>query len=231
MHAFKQGIRDILTTPYPLSLLALIIVSLMMCSEANGAEESFDLSDITSGQLLMRSDTNLSSAILLSTEVDIDIAGTISRTKISQRFINTGNQWVEGVYVFPIGENAAVDKLKMRIGDRFIEGTIKEKEQARQVFDTAKTEGKKAALIEQTKPNIFTNTVSNIAPNEVVIIQIEYQQKLMPKDGRWELRIPLTITLRYQSPGLSQYLQFLAEVSSDKDMILTPAYSVPEIPQ
>ena len=99
------------------------------------------------------------------------------------------------------------------------------------MFEAAKTEGKKAALIEQTKPNIFTNTVSNIAPNEIVIIQIEYQLKLMPKDGCWELRIPLTITPRYQSSGLSQYLQFLAEVSSDKDMILTPASSVPGIPQ
>lgn len=99
------------------------------------------------------------------------------------------------------------------------------------MFEAAKTEGKKAALIEQTKPNIFTNTVSNIAPNEIVIIQIEYQLQLMPNDGCWELRIPLTITPRYQSSGLSQYLQFLAEVSSDKDMILTPASSVPEIPQ
>jgi len=209
MRVFARGIRNAFKVPHPLNLLALIMATLMVCSQVKGAEGSFDLSDITSGQLLMRSDTSLSSAILLSTKVDIDISGTISRTKISQRFINTGNQWVEGVYVFPIGENAAVDRLKMRIGDRFIEGTIKEKEKARQVFETAKSEGKKAALIEQTRPNIFTNTVSNIAPNEIVIVQIEYQQKLMPKDGRWELRIPLTVTPRYKSSGLSQYLQFL----------------------
>ena len=231
MRVFARGIRNAFKVPHPLNLLALIMATLMVCSQVKGAEGSFDLSDITSGQLLMRSDTSLSSAILLSTKVDIDISGTISRTKISQRFINTGNQWVEGVYVFPIGENAAVDRLKMRIGDRFIEGTIKEKEKARQVFETAKSEGKKAALIEQTRPNIFTNTVSNIAPNEIVIVQIEYQQKLMPKDGRWELRIPLTVTPRYKSSGLSQYLQFLAEVSSDKDMTLTQVSSAPEIPQ
>ena len=85
---------------------------------------SINLDDVESGQLLLRSENALSSAILLSTDVKINIAGTISRTVVSQRFINTGETWAEGVYVFPIGETAAVDTLKMRIGDRFIEGIM-----------------------------------------------------------------------------------------------------------
>ena len=95
------------------------------------AQESINLDDVKSGKLMMRTDEGISSAILLSTDVKIDIAGPVSRTIVSQRFINTGEKWAEGVYVFPIGENSAVDTLKMRIGDRFIEGKIKEKKVAK----------------------------------------------------------------------------------------------------
>jgi hypothetical protein len=66
---------------------------------------------------------------LLTTDIKVTVSGTVSRTTVSQRFINTGATWAEGVYAFPVGENAAVDSLKMRIGDRFIEGQIKEKKQ------------------------------------------------------------------------------------------------------
>ena len=123
-------------------------------------QKSINLDDVQSGELLMRSDDSINAAILLSTDVKIDIAGAVSRTIVSQRFINTSDEWAEGVYVFPIGENSAVDTLKMRIGDRFIEGKIKEKKVAKAAYEKAKEEGKKASLIEQQKPNLFTNTIA-----------------------------------------------------------------------
>ena len=106
-------------------------------------QPSINLDDIESGQLLMRAGNELSSAILLSTDVKISVAGSSSRTIISQRFINTGETWAEGVYVFPIGENSAVDTLKLRIGERFIEGKIKEKLEAKVIYEEAKAKGKK----------------------------------------------------------------------------------------
>lgn len=114
----------------------------MLSSRSFAASEvpqaSISLEDMESGELLLRAGNDLSSAILLSTDVKIHIAGTISRTIVSQRFINTGETWAKGVYVFPIGATAAVDTLKMRIGDRFIEGQIKEKKAAKKAYQTAK---------------------------------------------------------------------------------------------
>jgi len=105
---------------------------------------SINLDDVDSGQLLLRSENVVSSALLLTTDVKVTVSGTVSRTTVSQRFINTGTSWAEGVYAFPVGENAAVDSLKMRIGDRFIEGQIKEKKAAKIAYETAKSEGKKS---------------------------------------------------------------------------------------
>jgi Ca-activated chloride channel family protein len=177
-------------------------------AEYSPKQPSINLDDVESGQLLMRSGNELSSAILLSTDIKIAVAGSSSRTIVSQRFINTGQTWAEGVYVFPIGKDAAVDTLKLRIGERFIEGIIKEKLEARVIYDEAKAEGKKASLIEQQKPNLFTNKIANIGPGEVVVVQIEFQSKLLPKDGSWELRVPLVSAPRFDLPTIEENIKF-----------------------
>ena len=190
----------------------LCLFTIMISSRSFAASEvpqaSISLDDVESGELLLRAGNDLSSAILLSTDVKIDIAGTISRTIVSQRFINTGETWAEGVYVFPIGATAAVDTLKMRIGDRFIEGQIKEKKAAKKAYETAKKEGKKASLIEQKKPNLFTNTIANIGPGEIVTVQIEFQTKLSPRNGFWEMRVPLISAPRYSAQPILQGVKF-----------------------
>ena len=193
-----------------LTLIALFVLSLSspLSAETSPKQPSINLNDIESGQLLMRSGNELSSAILLSTDIKIAVAGSSSRTIISQRFINTGETWAEGVYVFPIGKNAAVDTLKLRIGDRFIEGQIKEKLEAKVIYEEAKAEGKKASLIEQQKPNLFTNKIANIGPGEVVVVQIEFQSKLLPKDGLWELRVPLVSAPRFDLDAIEEKIEF-----------------------
>ena len=110
-----------------LTLILLFVFSASgpLRAEYSPKQPSINLDDVESGQLLMRAGDELSSAILLSTDIKVSVAGSSSRTIVSQRFINTGETWAEGVYVFPIGQNAAVDTLKLRIGDRFIEGKLK----------------------------------------------------------------------------------------------------------
>ena len=193
-----------------LTLITFFVLSLSspLSAETSPKQPSINLDDVESGQLLMRSGNLLSSAILLSTDIKIVVAGSSSRTIVSQRFINTGETWAEGVYVFPIGMNAAVDTLKLRIGDRFIEGQIKEKLEAKVIYEEAKAEGKKASLIEQQKPNLFTNKIANIGPGEVVVVQIEFQSKLLPKDGSWELRIPLVSAPRFDLDAIEEKIEF-----------------------
>ena len=187
-------------------------------AEYSPKQLSINLDDVESGQLLMRAGDELSSAILLSTDIKVSVAGSSSRTIVSQRFINTGETWAEGVYVFPIGQNAAVDTLKLRIGDRFIEGQIKEKQQAKLIYKEAKAEGKKTALIEQQKPNLFTNKIANIGPGEIVVVQIEFQSKLLPKDGSWELRLPLVSAPRFDIDAIEEKIEFGNSGFSDQSM-------------
>ncbi len=155
--------------------------------------------DLKSGALLFKSTApgKFVPAPLLATDVRIEITGIVARVKVSQRFYNPSDGWVEGLYTFPLPEKSAVDTLKMQIGDRFIEGVIKVREEARKIYEKARRQGKKASLVEQQRPNIFTNEVANIGPGEAVTVQIEYQQSIRRDGNRYGLRFPMVVGPRY----------------------------------
>jgi Ca-activated chloride channel family protein len=159
--------------------------------------------DVRRGSLLLRTATGqtLVDAPLLDTDVAMQISGMFARVAVTQRFRNPGRTWAEGVYVFPLPERAAVDRLRMRVGERIIEGEIQERAQARRTYEKAKREGRKASLLSQERPNIFTNSVANIGPGEEVEVAIEYQQTLVYDQGRFSLRFPLVVAPRY-IPGV-----------------------------
>jgi Ca-activated chloride channel homolog len=133
----------------------------------------------------------------LTTDVDVRVTGLIARTRVTQRFANRGAGWVEGIYVFPLPETAAVDTLRLVVGDRVIEGEIREREQARQAYEAAKSAGVKASLVEQHRPNLFTTAVANIGPGEEVEVAIELQQTVDFDSGQFHLRFPTVVTPRF----------------------------------
>jgi Ca-activated chloride channel homolog len=177
--------------------LCFALLALLLSFAASAT--TVGLNDAKTGQLLLRTETagRYDLAPKLETEVAIQVSGLIARTRVTQVFHNPGGEHVEGIYVFPLPEKAAVDRLRMQIGERLIEGRVQEKEEARRTYQKAKAEGKKAALVEQQRPNLFTNSVAHIGPDEVVRITIEYQQTLAYDDGEYRLRFPLAVTPRY----------------------------------
>ncbi|SNY91531.1 Ca-activated chloride channel family protein [Cohaesibacter sp. ES.047] len=160
--------------------------------------------DMQSGGLLFKSkeEGRYIEAPKVATDIKLDITGPVARAVVTQKFANPSDAWLEGVYVFPLPDNAAVDRMKMKIGERLIEGIIKPKEEARQIYETAKREGKKASLLEQHRPNLFTNAVANIGPGESITIQIEYQQTIPRKNDEFSLRVPLVVAPRYNPTNL-----------------------------
>ncbi|MBC8024188.1 MAG: marine proteobacterial sortase target protein [Burkholderiales bacterium] len=201
----KAGIGDFLqlgANAFVGGLVAAIALSVITLLLAGGAQAA-TLNDAKTGQLLLRTGNpgEYSVAPTVETEVAIEVTGVIARTRLSQVFHNPGTEFVEGVYVFPLPEKAAVDHLWMRIGERAIEGAIQEKEEARRTYQKAKSEGRKAALVEQQRPNLFTNSVAHIGPGEQVRITIEYQQTLVYDNGEYRLRFPLAVTPRYVPAG------------------------------
>jgi len=158
-----------------------------------------------SGALLLKAENDrYIEAPRLGTDVDLTVSGPTLRARVTQIFHNPTNGWVEAVYVYPLPEVGAVDTLKMVIGDRIVVGELKERLEAKQIYERAKAAGRKASLVEQERPNIFTNSVANIGPGETVLVQIEYQEAVRQTGNELSLRVPLVVAPRYNPKPLVQ---------------------------
>ena len=176
-------------------VFALVLVLQVLPEPASTSEPG--PGDAQSGSLLWRMEQGYTTATTLNTDVRMDISGLVARVKVRQEFRNEGSEWVEGVYVFPLPDKAAVDRMRLHIGDRLIEGEIREKEQARKEYEQAKRSGNKASLVQQQRANLFTTSVANVAPGELVVVEIEYLEDLRYENGRFSIRFPMTMTPRY----------------------------------
>jgi Ca-activated chloride channel homolog len=160
------------------------------------------LNEVNSGALLFRTTTpgRYVPAPLIATKVDMQVSGMIARVEVRQYFKNPSAAWLEGIYAFPLPDNAAVDQMRLQVGGQEIVARIAERAEARKQFEQAKSDGKRAALVEQHRPNLFTNSVANIGPGETVSVTLRYQQTLRYDNGDFHLRFPMVVAPRYK-PG------------------------------
>ncbi len=164
--------------------------------------------DARSGSLLLKTEDGYADASRLGVDVDLTVSGPTVRARVTQIFRNPTKDWVEAVYVYPLPSGGAVDTLKMVIGDRVVVGDIKERQQARIIYEQAARAGQKAALTEQERPNIFTNSVANIGPGETVLVQIEYQEPVAQTGNEFSLRLPMVVGPRYNPAPVVQSVDF-----------------------
>ncbi len=155
--------------------------------------------DITQGTLFAydKKGKELGDCPLKNTSVNAEIAGFISRVKVRQEFENSFAFPIEAVYTFPLSQKGAVDDMTMTMGTRVIRAKIMKRQEARQAYEQAKSEGKTASLLDQERPNIFTQSVANILPGDKVVIEISYVETLKYEDGAYEFVFPMTVGPRY----------------------------------
>jgi Ca-activated chloride channel family protein len=138
---------------------------------------------------------------LKHTDVKAEISGFISRVIVTQEFENPLKEKIEAVYTFPLPQNAAVDDMTMRVGDRTVRGRIKRREEASAIYEAARAAGNVASLLDQERPNIFTQSVANIMPGEKINVTISYVETLKYEDGSYEFVFPMVVGPRYIPGG------------------------------
>lgn len=152
---------------------------------------------------------------LKSTSADVLISGVIADVTVKQVYKNEGSSPLECKYVFPGSTRAAVYGMKMKIGTRTIEAEIKKKEEARKDYEKAKKEGKRASLLEQSRPNVFEMNVAHIMPGDIIEVELKYTELLIPEDGIYEFVYPTVVGPRYQDP-------LVASAETESGYISTP---------
>ena len=164
-------------------------------------EEQDPLGEVRAGSLFWNHPRARLPLPMLDLRVEIAISGIMVHGTVLQTFENPTGEVIEALYAFPLPERAAVHHMEIRIGERRIVSVIQERQQARLTYAAARSEGRKAALLEQNRPNLFTTTVANINPGESIRVRLEYVEELAYDGGAFSLVFPLAYTHRYSPPG------------------------------
>jgi Ca-activated chloride channel family protein len=138
---------------------------------------------------------------LVHTDVKAEISGVLSRVTVRQDFQNLIKDPIEAIYAFPLPQNAAVDDMTILIGSRTIRGIIRRREEARAIYEQARAQGQQAALLEQQRPNIFSQHLANILPGQNIEIEISYVETLKYENDGYKFVFPMVIGARY-IPGM-----------------------------
>ena len=134
---------------------------------------------------------------LKHTDVRAEVSGFVSRVTVTQEFENPFDDKIEAVYVFPLPQGAAVDDMTMLVGGRTIKGRIMRREEARATYEQARARGNVASLLDQERPNIFTQSVANILPGLPIKVVISYVETLKYEAGTYEWSFPMVVGERY----------------------------------
>ena len=212
---------------------AVSAVLLAIFFSARGAEQVFAAPPAqSSGSLeIIAKDGKVTGACPLKhTAVRGAISGFLARVTVTQIFENTAENPIEAVYTFPLPENAAVDDMIIQVGDRTIRSVIKRREEARAIYEHAKATGHVAALLDQERPNIFSQAVANIMPGEQVRVILSYAETLEYADGAYKFIFPMVVGPRY-IPGAATGKQ-AGGWAPDTDQVrdgsrITPHVAVP----
>ncbi len=157
---------------------------------------------------------------LTSVQISARVADRLAHVTVKETFKNPYNDHLEAVYIFPLSGGCAVSSFEMKVGDRTIVGKVDERQAAREQYVEAMQEGKRAALMEQERDDVFTVQVGNLPPGEEVTVVMTYSEKLAYFDnGTTEIRLPLVVAPRY-IPGAPVHRDNVGDgVEMDTDIV------------
>src|SRR5262245_19171645 len=154
---------------------------------------------------------------LKDTRVDVAITGVVADVTVRQVYENHGSRPLHARYVFPASTRAAVYAMTMTVGDVRTVARIRERQRAVREFEAAKSEGKSASLLEQSRPNVFSMQVANVLPGDTISVELRYTELLVPTDGVYEFAYPTVVGPRYSETRASQ--------ASPEDEFVTAPYT------
>jgi len=193
--ATRRSLGDQLS---PWIFAALLVLLSVFSGAMSGQTAEKQTPQVGEGSLLYHSASGEDELVpLVHTDVALDVRGLVAAATVTQQYVNSSGDPIEAVYVFPLPPDAAVYDMEIRIGNRVIQSVVREREEARRTYEAAKSQGKRAALVEQERPNIFTASVANIMPGDRIDVRLRYVEPLKWEDGRVRLVFPMVVGPRY----------------------------------
>lgn len=140
---------------------------------------------------------------LESTDVVLDVKPGLVEAEVTQTFTNRTGGALEATYLYPLPPGVTITSLELHYADRVITSVVREKQAAKEEYEAAKTEGRKAALLEQHDPALFSTSVANFMPGETVRVVLRYIEPTPLRADGIEVRFPMVTARKYfpSEPG------------------------------
>lgn len=179
--------------------LMLLVLTALLGGFAYGGQIENSPPQVGEGSLLFRSPVSgrYESVPLVHTDAVVDVRGLVAAATVTQQYANSSTVPIEAVYIFPLPHDAAVYDMEIRIGNRVIRSVVRERQEAKRVYEAAKSAGQHAALLEEERPNIFTTSIANIMPGDHIDVRMRYVEPLRWEDNRMRLVFPMVVGPRY----------------------------------
>lgn len=169
--------------------LGFVALVLLWCEPAHASERARPMGLYAAG--------NGPALAMLESRIDVTVRGPIVETVVVQRFRNATDRATEATYIFPLPADAAVSAMAIQIGARTIRAAIEPRDAAQRRYEAAVAAGAGAALLEQERPDVFTQSVSAIPPRGIVEVTLRYDSLARYEAGTWELVLPMVVAPRY----------------------------------
>lgn len=185
-----------------LCFLLTLMILLSNASTVHAAESKTKNEDKTASPYfyVQSSEIGVDSFPLKDTSVTANIEGVVADIHVVQTYANEGTAPINASYLFPASTKVTIHGMQMQIGDQTVTAVIKEKEEAKQEFEAAKSEGKSASMLSEERANVFSMDVANIMPGDEVHIDLHYTEMLTPTEGTYQFVFPTVVGPRYVSP-------------------------------
>ncbi len=185
---------------YTLMRSLFVVLAILLCSRVDSFADDASKTESPYFAVFTEDSTNVDFP-LISTNVNVVISGVIANVEIEQVYENAGSEDLDATYVFPMSHNAAIYGMQMTIGERVINAVIKEKYEAQAEYDSAKSKGVTATLLEQHRPNVFQISLANIGAGETLRVLMKYTELIVPEKGIYQFVFPNIVGPRFTNDG------------------------------
>ena len=159
-------------------------------------------------------------------KVTVDIRDQIARTVVEESFVNHTPTQLEGVFYFPLPDDASISGFGMWIGNELVEADVVEKQRAREIYETILREKRDPGLLEWTGGNIFKARVFPIFGNSEKRIKITYTQVLPARGSSYRYSYALQSELLKLNPLRELSIDVKVNSAVPLKSIASPTHSV-----
>src|SRR6516164_4813463 len=134
---------------------------------------------------------------LKAIECRFEASGPAVNVQIDQIFHQSAGRPLDVTYSFPLPSKAAAHRCEMIVNGRTIRAKVVEQGAAREIARLKQAQGRRTTLVEMERGNLFTLSLGNVQPDDIIIIRFAYVEELDAVEDELALQIPFNPGVRY----------------------------------